>query len=167
MYILTPDNVTYDTNKISYDINIDLNYCILDHSDNDDIDYKFPPVVFIEEFSKSGVELQIGPYVIQVPWDWCALLGDKEIGDLEVVEIKKFNGRDFNIFTLNPITGYMPEYYPIKILNFYNEISWTVPFIKQEHLLAIPLRNGENPKCVFFCEAKHKLPDVIDVRSLI
>ena len=167
MFILTPEDTSFDTNLISYNQNVDLNYCVLDYSNTKDPDYKFPPMIFLEEYSKSGAELQIGKYVIQVPWDWCILLGDSEIGDLEIVDIKKFNGREFTAFSLNPISGFKPEYYPIKILNFYNEIRWTVPVVKNEHMLAVPLCGGKNPPCVFFCEPKNKLPETIDVKNLI
>lgn len=167
MYILTTDDYGFDTNRIAYNQTIDLNYCVLDYSNKNDVDYKFPPMVFVEEFSKPGTEIQIGSYIIQVPWDWCILLGDPEIGDLEVVELKKLNGRDFTAFVLNPISSFKADYLPIRIINFYNEIRWTVPVIKQEHMLCVPLSANKHSPCVFFCEAKNKLPDVIDVKSLL
>lgn len=167
MYILTPENESFDTNRIAYDKEVDLNYCVLDYTNAEDADYMFPPMVFVEEFAKSGSELQIGEYVIQLPWDWCLLLGDAEIGDLEVIDIKRINGREFNAFALNPVSSFKPEYLPVRILNFYNEIKWTTPVIKQEHMLCIPLHAGKEPLCIFACEPKNKLPDVIDVKTII
>lgn len=166
MKILTPDNKSFDTSKISYDTNNDLYYCVLDYSDENDVDYRFPPLVFVDEYSKPGVELQINGSIIQVPWDWCLLMGDKNYSELELIDIKRFYGRDFSAFVINPISGYMPEFYDVKIINFYHEIRWTCPALGSESLLAVPLEGGSEPKCAFFSPPKHKLPEVLDISKI-
>ena len=166
MNILTPENRSFSTSNISYNTDNDLHFCVLDYSNQDDVDYRFPPLVFVDEYSKPGIELQIGQHILQVPWDWSILMGDKNFSDLEILELKKFHGRDFSAFVLNPISGYMPDFVPVKILNFYNEIRWTCPAMNSEHLLAVPIHAGKEPRCVFFAPPKHKLPDVLDIMKV-
>lgn len=166
MRILKPENESFDTSKISYHGDNNLYYCVLDYSSVQEADYQFPPLIFVDEYSKPGVELQIGDSILQVPWDWSLLMGDKNFEELEVIEIKKFHGRDFDAFVFNPISGYMPDFYSVKVINYYNEIRWTCPVISNEHLLAIPLSAGKEPLCAFFAPPKHKLPEVLDVVSI-
>jgi len=165
MNILLPENKSFNTAQIPT-VSSELYYCVLDYSNLDDIDYHFLPMVFIEDFAKASVELKIGKYLIQIPLSWSILIGDREFGEIELMAIMGFHGRDFNAFSLNPITGYMPDYYPIEIINIYQEVRWCVPALKPEHLLVVPIKSGENPPCVFFSESKTKFPDEIDVKDL-
>jgi len=165
MYILTPENKSFDTSRIPNETTT-LYYCILDYTDPEDVDYKFAPMVFIEDFARAAAELKIGDFRIQVPLHWCVLLGDRDFGDLEIMPITSLNGRDFCVFTYNPCIGYMPSFLPIDIVNIYQEVRWTVPTIKPEHMLCIPLADGENPLCAFFVDPKNKLPDILDIRQM-
>lgn len=166
MYILTPDNVSLETSLIPT-ITDTLHYCVFDHTHNDDVDYKFPPLVFLEEYTKAAVEMRIGEYIIQVPSSWSILLGDEDGSDLEILPVFEFHGRDFSAFTYNPCAGYMAKFLPIEILNIYHEVKWNIPSLQPAHMLAVPLHIGENPICAFFTENKNKLPDVIDIRNMI
>lgn len=166
MYILTPDNLSLDTSLIPT-ITDTLHYCVLDHTETDDVDYKFPPMVFLEEYTKAAVELKIGLYTIQVPSSWSILLGEEDASDLELLAPFEFNGQDFNAFTFNPCAGYMSKFLHIEILNIYQDVKWNVPSLQPAHMLAVPLHAGENPICAFFAENKNKLPDLIDMRDMI
>lgn len=165
MNILLPENKSFNTARIP-DVDNDLYFSIINFSDLDDIDYHFIPVVFIEEFPKAGFELKIGEYRITVPFHWSILIGDPDVGDLEVIPLKKFMGREFSAFTYNPCKGFRPKFLPIEFCNLYQEIKWSIPSIKPSYLLSVPLRDGDNPLCAFFAEEKHKLPDVIDIKHL-
>lgn len=165
MYILTPENKSFNTAKIPNQTT-HLYYCVLDYSDSNDVDYKFPPMVFIEDYAQASAELKIGEYIIQVPLKWSILLGDTHSGELEILPITSLNGRDFKAFLFNPCKGYMPSFFDIEIVNIYQEIRWCVPTVKPQHMLAVPLASGENPLCAFFAESKNKLPDVLDIRKV-
>lgn len=164
MNILLPENRSFNTAKIAEES--DHYYCVLDYSNLDEIDYQFLPLVFIEDFPKAAAELKIGGHLMQVPLSWSILIGEKEFGDLELMPIMGFHGRDFNAFTYNPCIGYMPKYLEIEIINIYQEVKWCVPSMKPDHLLAVPIVIGENPLCAFFAEPKNKFPDEIDIRDL-
>ena len=166
MYILTPENESFDTARIPSS-NTELYFSVLDYSDPDDVDYQFMPIVFVEDFAKASAVLKIGKYTIEVPLHWSVLIGDKEFGDLELMPLIGFHGRDFSVFSFNPCKGFMPEFLPIEISNIYQEVKWCVPTVKSDHLLTVPLRSGENPLCAFFSEPKSKFPDSIDMQDLL
>ena len=165
MYILTPENESFDTARIPTSTS-DLYYCVLDYSDPEFVDYQFIPLVFIEDFPKASADLQIGDYRIQVPLHWCILLGDMDFEDIEIMPLTSLHARDFCVFTFNPCKGYMPTFMPIEMINVYNEVRWCVPNVKPEYMLAVPLTGGENPPCAFFVEPKNKIPDVLDIKQL-
>lgn len=166
MYILTPENKSFDTTRIPAS-NTELYYSVLDYSDKEDIDYKFMPIVFVEDFAKASAVLRIGQFMVEVPLHWSVLIGDKEFGDLELMPLIEVNGRDFSVFAFNPCQGFMPKFIPFEIVNIYQEVRWCVPSVMAEHLLSVPLCKGENPLCAFFAEAKNKWPDNIDIKDLI
>ncbi len=166
MYILTPDNISFDTNRIPSK-STDLYFCVLDYSDPTDIDYQFIPVVFVENFPKANAVLRIGPNTVEVQLHWSILVGDQDFGELELMPIIEFHGRDFSAFTFNPCKGFMSRFEPIEIINIYQEVKWCIPTVMPEHLLTVPLRGGENPPCGFFAEPKTKLPDDFDLRDLL
>lgn len=166
--LLSNYNSSVDMNNISYnEPNIDINFCVFDYSNLKDVDYRFLPLVFIDEYTKAGVELQIGQHIVHVPWDWAIVTGEMEFSELELIEIKKFHGRDFEAFVFNPLSSSMPQFLPIKIINFYPDLKWTSPAIFHDNLIGVPLTTGDQPLCVFFSESKTKLPDSIDVSCMI
>lgn len=165
MNILLPENRSFNTAQIP-DSPSELYYCVLDYSNLDDIDYQFLPMVFVEDFAKASAELRIGGEIIQVPLSWSILIGEQEFGEIELMPIMGFHGRDFDAFVFNPCSGFMPDYQPIEIINIYQEVRWCVPSMKPEHLLVVPTSMRKNPSCVFFSDAKSKFPDEIDIKDL-
>ena len=126
MYILTPENISLETSLIP-DVTDTLYYCVFDHTDSNDIDFRFPPMVFLEEYAKAAVELKIGPFTIQVPSSWAILLGDEDCADLEILPLFEFHGRDFKAFVFNPVSGFRGGYLPIEVTNIYQEVKWNIP----------------------------------------
>lgn len=166
MNILLPENRTFNTAQIP-NAPSELYYCVFDYSNLDDTDYQFLPMVFVEDFAKASAELKIGDDIVQVPLSWSILIGEQAQGDMELMPIMQFHGRDFEAFAFNPINGFMAEYRPIEIINIYQEVRWCVPSMKPEHLLAVPTAMKKTPTCVFFSDSKSKFPDELDVRHMI
>ncbi len=158
MRILTVENMAYSMNDIPdfldddhlSDVLRDIRYCVLDYSDVKNVDYVFIPLLFLESFNASAVDLRIGPYRVQMPIDWSIVIGDKNSGDLEVIELKKLNDRPFQVFGLNPIAGYMPDFMDIEMINVFSDVKWFFPKLKFGHLLAVPLSNDPKPMCAYF-----------------
>jgi hypothetical protein len=145
----------------------DIRYCVLDYSSKENVDYIFIPLIFLESFSLPAADLQIGPYRIQMPLDWSIVIGEKELGEIEVLPLKHLNDRDFTSFVLNPIKGFVPEFYSIEMVNVYPDIKWYFPKLKHGHILAVPLRDGENPPCAYFLHDINKCPEVLDIGKLL
>jgi len=94
--------------------------------------------------------MKIGPYKITVPYDWFILIGEKDVGDLEILAIEDLNDRDFTTPVLNPLTTFIPDYYKFEIETTYNEVRWFFPKLNLNNILALPLKSGKNPPCAFF-----------------
>jgi hypothetical protein len=144
----------------------DIRYSVLDYSDKKNADYIFQPLVFLEIFTSPAAVISIGKHVIKVPLDWSIIICESDAGDPEVVPITSINDRGFSAFCFNPLTGFLPNFMEIKILNIYNEVKWYIPKLKQGHFLAVPLENKENPICAFFIKETAKVPDVLDTKDL-
>jgi hypothetical protein len=165
MRILLTNNRSFEMNTVPDEVE-DFRYCVLDYSNKNQVDYIFIPLIFLESFSMPAAELKIGPHIIQMPLDWSLVIGEKELGEVEILPIKHLNDRDFSAFVFNPITGYMIDFAKIELINIYPDIKWYFPKLKHGHLLAVPLSMGENPLCAFFVHEVNKLPDILDISKL-
>jgi hypothetical protein len=145
----------------------DIRYGVLDYSDPNNVDYLFIPLLFLESFNAPAVDLRIGNYRIQMPMDWSVVIGDKNSGDLEVIELKKLNDRPFQVFGLNPIAGYMPEFLDIEIVNVFPDVKWYFPKLKYGHLLAVPLNSGPKPTCAYFVKECNRIPEILDITQMV
>ena len=150
MKILTLDNETYKLEKIPEYVDEKLRFAVLDNSDPTNPDYFYIPLIFLESSNSPAAVLQIGPYKLKMPLDWKMVIGEAEQGELHVMPITSLNDRGFDGFTFNPLTGGMPEFYQVDIVDIYTEVKWYFPKIKSGQLLAVPLSNEKNPPCAYF-----------------
>lgn len=148
------------------EIDFDLRYCVLDYSNQEDVDFIFPPLYYIDEFSRPAADLRIGKYRVQVPLDWSIVISDKNMGNMEVIDLKHINAREFQAFCFNPIAGYMPAFLDFEIENVFPNVAWSVPKLKHGHLLAIPLSIEAEPLCAFFVRDTNKIPESLDITKL-
>lgn len=145
----------------------DLRYCVLDYSDKDYVDYYWPPLVFLDIFSSPCADIRIGGHNIQMPLDWSVVVGDKHSGDLEVMRLIDLNDKQFDVFAFNPISGYMPSFLSIDIVNVFSDVRWCFPKLKINHFLAAPLSTQHKPLCAYFIKEVGKNADVLDIRQLV
>lgn len=165
MKILTVNNTSYELDYVPEEID-DIRYCVLDYSDKDNADYVFVPLVFLESFNSPAAVLRLGNYSVTVPLDWSMIVCDAEVGDPEVLPITSLNDRGFRAFVFNPISGFLPDFAEIEIVNIYQEMRWYFPKLKFGHILAVPLTPGPNPKCAYFVKETSKIPDVLSTEDL-
>lgn len=165
MRILTNTNQAYAINQIPDKVD-DVRYCVLDYSNTDDVDYYFLPLIFLESFHSPCIDIKIGPYNIQMPLDWSVIIGDVNLGDLEIMPLIYLMDKDFDVFCFNPVQGFMPKFLKLEIINTWPDVKWYFPKLKNGHLLAVPLEDKPDPLCAFFVKEVNKLPDVIDIRKL-
>lgn len=165
MRILTVENESYDLDYVPEEIE-DIRYCVLDYSDKDNADYIFVPLVFLESFSCPAAILKIGNNLVKAPLDWSLIVCDPGVVDPEIIPITSLNDRGFKTFVFNPITGFMPEFIEVEIVNIYQDVKWYFPKLKYGHILAVPLEEKNNPKCVYFVKETSKVPDVLSTEDL-
>jgi hypothetical protein len=162
MRLLTLDNNSYDLSSIPEEVD-DIRFCVLDNSDPKDPDYFFIPLIFLESFNSPALVLRIGPHEIQMPIDWQMLIGEHDLGDLEVVPLTSLNDRGFSAFAFNPISSFRPSFFPIEVVDIYQDVKWYFPKLKPGQMLAIPLdQNTEKPLCVYFVRDISRQSEVVN-----
>jgi hypothetical protein len=149
MRILTLDNCAYDLNSLPEEID-DMRFAVLDNSDSDNPDYHYIPLIFLESFNAPALVLQIGRHRIKMPVDWQILIGEPDLGDLEMLPLTSINDRGFKVFEFNPLKSFMPTFLNIEIVDVYHEVTWFAPKLKNGQMLAVPLTDEPNPPCVYF-----------------
>ena len=163
--ILTVDNTAYNLDMVPEEIE-DIRYCVLDYSNPKDADYIFVPLVFLESFNAPAAILKIGDKNVKIPLDWSLVTCDPMIGEPEVLPVTSLNDRGFKAFVFNPITGFLPSFEEIEIVNIYQEVKWYFPKLKYGHILTVPLTDKENSQCVYFVKETNKIPDVLSTDDL-
>lgn len=162
MRILTLENKSFEMNEIPDEVE-DLRFCVLDNSDPKEPDYFFIPLIFLESFNSPALVLKIGDSIIKMPVDWQLLIGEPDLGDLEVVPLTSINDRGFSVFTFNPIAGFRPEFKTVEIVDIYQDVRWYFPKLKPGQMLAIPLEeNKEKPLCAFFVKDISRQSEVVN-----
>ena len=164
MRILTLDNTSYNMDEIPDEVE-DLRFCVLDNSDPKDPDYFFIPLIFLESFNSPALVLNINNNLIKMPVDWQMLIGEPDLGDLEVVPLTSINDRGFSAFSFNPRSSFRPSFYKVEIVDIYQDVKWYFPKLKPGQMLAIPLTEGDNPECVYFVKDISRQSEVLDYQK--
>ena len=168
MRILTLQNECYLLNNLPDQLDEDIRFNVLDNSNNDDPDFYFIPLIFLESFSAPAIVMEIDGHEIMMPIDWHIAVGDSETGnDLEILPLTSLNDRGFEAFLFNPIKSFKADYAEVKILNFYNDVKWYFPKMKNGQLLTVPLTEGANPQCAYFVKDISRQMETIDYGKLI
>ena len=168
MRILTLENECFLLNNLPEQIEEDVRFSVLDNSDPKNPDFFFVPLIFLESFSSPAMVLEIGGKEITMPLDWSILVGDGESGlDLEVLPLTSLNDRGFEAFIYNPLSSFKVDFLEIKIINFYNDVKWYFPKMKNGQLLSTPITKGKAPDCAFFVKDISRQSEVVDYTLLI
>jgi hypothetical protein len=166
--ILTLDNKSFDLNNLPDEVDDSMRFAVLDNSNPNEPDFFFQPLIFLESFNAPAMVLKIGEQVIQVPLDWCIVVGCKESGnDLEVIPLTSITDRGFDCFLFNPMTSYTFNFNKVEIINIYMDVKWYFPKMKTGQILAIPLTDELNPLCAFFVKEVGRQSEVIQYSKLM
>lgn len=161
MKILTLENQAYDLDALPEEID-DLRFAILDNSDPGNPDYHYIPLIFLESFNSPALVLRIGEHTVKMPVDWQILIGEPDLGDLEMLPLTSINDRGFSVFQFNPLTSFRPSFPTIEIMDVYHEVTWFAPKLKNGQMLAVPLDNDPDPDCVYFVKDISRNCEVVD-----
>jgi hypothetical protein len=148
--LVLDNNSSFEINEIPDEVD-DIRFCVLDNSDPKNPDYFFIPLIFLESFNAPALVLKIGENIIKMPIDWQLLIGESEVGDLEVVPLTSINDRGFSAFAFNPLSSFRPTFLPVEVIDIYQDVKWYFPKLKSGQLLAVPLETNTNGSlCVYF-----------------
>jgi hypothetical protein len=168
MRILTIENECFSLTNLPNEIEDDVRFSVLDNSDPKNPDFFFVPLIFIESFSSPAIVMEINGNEIMMPVDWCIAVGDSHSGnDLEVLPLTSINDRGFESFLFNPLSSFKCDFGDIKITNFYNDVKWYFPKMKNGQLLSVPITEGKKPLCAFFTKDITRQSELIDYTSLL
>ena len=168
MQILTLDNKTFQLNNLPEEVDDNMRFSVLDNSNPNEPDFFFQPLIFLESFNSPAVVLRIGKYEIQMPLDWGIVVGCRESGnDLEVVPLTSLTDRGFDAFIFNPLSDFKFSFGEIEIVNIYMDVKWYFPKMRNGHILATPLTDGDKPPCAYFVKEISRQSEIIQYGKLM
>jgi len=168
MRILTLENECFNLDDLPETIEDDVRFSVLDNSNPKEPDFFFVPLIFLESFSAPAMVLDIGGHEVTMPVDWSVAVGCSESGmDLEVLPLTSINDRGFEAFLFNPLSSFKTEFGDIKITNFYTDVKWFFPKMRNGHLLSVPITKGEKPLCAYFVKDISRQCELIDYSLLL
>jgi hypothetical protein len=146
----------------------DVRFAVLDNSDPKNPDFFWIPLIFLESFSSPAVVLKIGNREITMPVDWSMAIGCSETGnDIEVLPLTSLNDRGFEAFLMNPLNGFRAEFVEVELVNFYSDVKWYFPKMKNGHLLAVPISDSPEPLCAYFVKDISRQCEIIKYSGLM
>ena len=168
MQILTLENQTFSLNNLPDEVDDNTRFAVLDNSDAKNPDFFFQPLIFLESFNAPAMVLRIGEREVTMPIDWCIAVGDSSCGsDIEILPLTSINDRGFEALVFNPLSSFRVEFKKIEIINFYNDVKWYFPKMKNGHLLAVPTHFGNEPDCAYFVKEISRQSEIIQLDKLL
>jgi hypothetical protein len=168
MKILTLDNLAFDLNNLPDDVDDSMRFSVLDNSDATNPDFFFIPLIFLESFNSPAMVLRIGDDEVTMPIDWSIAVGDSSSSsDIEILPLTSLNDRGFEAFCFNPLSSFRVEFKPIQIVNFYNDVKWYFPKMKNGQLLSVPTNNNAKPNCCYFVKEISRQSEIIDLSKIL
>jgi hypothetical protein len=168
MQILTLDNTTFSLNNLPEEVDENTRFAVLDNSNPSEPDFFFVPLIFLESFNAPAMVLKIGNDEIAMPIDWSIAVGDSSSSsDIEILPLTSLNDRGFEALCFNPLSSFRIEFKKIEIVNFYNDVKWYFPKMRNGQLLATPTSYDSKPNCVYFVKDISRQSEIIQLDKLL
>lgn len=168
MQILTLENKTFLLNNLPDEVDEMTRFAVLDNSEPREPDFFFMPLIFLESFNAPAMVLKIGDDEVTMPIDWCIAVGDStSASDIEILPLTSLNDRGFEALCFNPLSSFRVEFKKIEILNFYSDVKWYFPKMKNNQLLAVPTGMGDKPQCAYFVKEISRQCEIIQLDKLL
>jgi hypothetical protein len=168
MQILTLEDKTFSLNNLPEEVDENTRFAVLDNSNPSEPDFFFMPLIFLESFNAPAIVLRIGDDEIAMPIDWSIAVGDSSSScDIEILPLTSLNDRGFEALIFNPLSSFRVEFKKIEIVNFYNDVKWYFPKMKNGQLLATPIQFGSKPSCAYFVKEISKQNELIQLDKLL
>jgi len=65
------------------------------------------------------------------------------------------------------LSSFRVEFKKIEIVNFYNDVKWYFPKMKNGQLLASPIQFGHKPDCVYFVKEISRQSEIIQLDKIL
>ena len=145
-----------------------MRYSVLDNSHPKEPDFFIITHIFLVLFSAPAIVIESNGRVLMMPVDWHIAVGDSTAGcDVEILPLTSINDRGFETLLFNPLSSYKLDFGTLKIINFYNDVKWYFPKMKNGQLLSVPITEGKNPLCAFFVKDISRQSETIDYSALL
>ena len=168
MQILTLDNKLFSLNDLPDEVDENTRFAVLDNSDPSDPDFFFMPLIFLESFNAPAMVLRIGDNEVAMPLDWSIAVGDSSsASDIEILPLTSLNDRGFDALIFNPLSSFRVEFKKIEIVNFYNDVKWYFPKMRNGQLLATPLSTESKPDCAYFVKDISRQSEIIQLHKIL
>jgi hypothetical protein len=168
MQILTLENKTFSLNNLPDEVDENTRFAVLDNRDPKEPDFFFMPLIFLESFNAPAMVLRIGEDEIAMPLDWSIAVGDSSAAtDIEILPLTSLNDRGFEALIFNPLSSFRVEFKKIEIVNFYNDVKWYFPKMKNGQLLAVPLGQEPKPLCCYIVKEISRQMELIDLSKIL
>lgn len=168
MQILTLPNTPFPLNTLPDYVDKNIRYAILDNCNPHEPDFFFPPLVLLESFNSPAIVLKIGNDIIELPIDWCLVIGDSSASaHMEVLPLSSLTDAGFNAFVFNPVSSFRMDFIPINIIGFKNDAVWFLPKLKQNHLMAVPLTSASESLCIYIAKSVTRVAELIHLDKLL
>ena len=167
MFILNEENSPVDTNLIPEQC--ELFFWVFDNSTGFK-DYFCVPLIMLESFYAPTIKLRLTTnssrrqpeyQYVNVPADYQILIGESSSANLEINPVTSLSGRNFQAFSINPMSGFMASYIHVEIEDVLPSIKWFVPKTKTGQLLAVPIRNASASECIYLVRDMPKSLEII------
>jgi hypothetical protein len=168
MNILTLENKTFSLNNLPDEVDENTRFAVLDNSEPKEPDFFFMPLIVLESFNAPAMVLRIGNDEVTMPLDWSIAVGDSSsASDIEILPLTSLNDRGFEALCFNPLSSFRIEFKKIEIVNFYNDVKWYFPKMKNNQLLATPTSFDEKPNCVYFVKEISRQSEIIHLDRIL
>ena len=168
MQILTLDNTTFSLNNLPEEVDENTRFAVLDNSNPAEPDFFFMPLIFLESFNSPAMVLRIGEDEIAMPLDWSIAVGDSSsASDIEILPLTSLNDRGFEALCFNPLSSFRVEFKKIEIINFYSDVRWYFPKMKNGQLLATPTSFNDKPNCAYFVKEISRQSEIIHLDRIL
>jgi hypothetical protein len=168
MQILTLDNQAFSLNNLPDEVDENTRFAVLDNSNPTEPDFFFMPLIFLESFNSPAMVLRIGDEEVTMPLDWSIAVGDSSSSsDIEILPLTSLNDRGFEALLFNPLSSFKLDFKKIEIVNFYNDVKWYFPKMKNGQLLATPIGQGHKPNCAYFVKEISRQSEIIQLDKIL
>lgn len=143
-------------------------YCILSFERHRNPDYFWKPLNSVEEFEDAAAQLDVAGHKLVVPFRWSIMTC--ELDTAMFLNIEDCVGKTPDLFSYNPLNGYMPDRLSMRVNNILPSYPFRVPKLDKNSLLVLPLRDAKTSRgaaqCIIVGETANRFLEEFDMALL-